>query len=820
MQINSLAGKSLLVGDFNLHMDVTHLPTVIKFNHIIHSAGFEQFVHGPTHKHGHTLDLVLARPDDHLINSCTVGVRISDHNVVGCTLFERKPTANKVEVKWRNFQKIDSVKFQSDLKCQFDKIMNISDVDALAHAFEKSVINILDKHAPLLKRSQNIRSKQPWYNSDIHDARRIRRKFEKKWRKTGLEVYHEQYLNENKKVNELIENAKKIYISEKLQTANNSKTVYRVVNELLNNSNKVLPAHENAENMSNKFAKYFQEKVAKIYSGLKQDQPIAVMSNMYSKTVTCNLSEFNPVSEEDVGKLINGAATKSCVLDCLPTWLLKNNYPVFVPIISRIINNSLKTGIFPSTFKNAVLNPLIKKQSLNPEELKNYRPVANIKFLSKLIEKQVVNNIKDHMTLYDLGDDYQSAYCSGRSTETALLKVRDDMLKMIYNQKGVFLVMLDLSAAFDTVNHSVLCNRLENEIGVTGTALNWFKSYFSGRSTRVLINGKYSESKNMEYGLPQGSIVGPKSFTIYTIPISRIIKKYKLLYHIYADDIQIYISFVPLDLASIQLALTTLENCIGEIRSWMNENMLKLNNEKTEFFVASSSHYKRTMPNVTLRIGDDVISPSKDIRNLGIMFDDVMSMSTQVTLLSRSLTYHLRNISRIRRFMDLDTCSNILRSLVLSRLDYGNALLLGANTSHIKRLQRFQNWAAKIIFYASKRDHATPYLQRLHWLPVKERIQFKILLYVFKCLNGSAPSYLSSCFTLYNPTRTGLRSASDITLLSVPRYQSNTLKSAGDKSFTLASPDLWNKLPISLRTSISVSVFKKGLKTYLFPHDL
>ena len=162
--------------------------------------------------------------------------------------------------------------------------------------------------------------------------------------------------------------------------------------------------------------------------------------------------------------------------------------------------------------------------------------------------------------------------------------------------------------------------------------------------------------------------------------------------------------------------------------------MLKLNNDKYKFFVATSSYFKRTMPDVALRISDDVINPSKDIRNLGIMFDDVMSMSIQVTNLARSIIYHLRNITRIRRFMVSDTCSYVVRLLVLSRLDYGNSLLLGANTSHLNRLQRLQNWATKLIFH----DHATPYLNRLHWLPVKERIQSKILVYVFKCLHSSS----------------------------------------------------------------------------------
>ncbi|XP_072014995.1 uncharacterized protein [Amphiura filiformis] len=206
--------------------------------------------------------------------------------------------------------------------------------------------------------------------------------------------------------------------------------------------------------------------------------------------------------------------------------------------------------------------------------------------------------------------------------------------------------------------------------------------------------------------------------------------------------------------------------------------MLKLNNEKTELFVAISPHNKVYMPPVTIQVGPDIIQPSESVRNLGIIFDTHMSMSNHISSLCASVTYHLRNISRIRRYLDFNTCNHAVRSLVLSRLDYGNALLMGTNVTDIARLQRLQNWSAKLIFCANKYDHATPFLNELHWLPVKERITFKILLYVFKCINGIAPAYLSSCLALYCPVRRGLRSSSDITRLVEHRIQNRTLKSA------------------------------------------
>ena len=304
----------------------------------------------------------------------------------------------------------------------------------------------------------------------------------------------------------------------------------------------------------------------------------------------------------------------------------------------------------------------------------------------------------------------------------------------LHHRQGVFLVLLDLSAAFDTVSHSILFQRMQQELGIRGTALKWVKSYFSGRTTSVCINGCHSTKSSLNYGLPQGSIVGPVSFSIYTIPIGRIIRKHRLSYHLYADDVQLYTSFDPSSQSSIDHALSSLALCISDIQSWMMCNMLQLNREKIEFFVAASSHIKNQMPAVKLQVGNETIEPSEKVRNLGVIFDTSMTMCNQISCLSRNITFHLRNISRIRRFLDFDSCNDIIRSLILSRLDYGNVLLLGANSTDISRLQTLQNWAAKLIFCASKKNHASPLLRQLHWLPVRDRITFKVMLYVLNAL--------------------------------------------------------------------------------------
>ena len=209
-----------------------------------------------------------------------------------------------------------------------------------------------------------------------------------------------------------------------------------------------------------------------------------------------------------------------------------------------------------------------------------------------------------------------------------------------------------------------------------------------------------------EFGLPQGSIVGPIGYSIYTLPIGDIVRHHSINYHLYADDIQLYVSFNPKTPGALDSALIKLQICISDIRRWMVVNKLKLNDSKTEFFVAASGHNLRSLPNVQLDVGGTLISPSKTIRNLGVVFDSCMSMSHHISHICSMATFYLRNIAKIRRFIDQSACHNAVRSLVLSRIDYCNGLLSTIPSTKLIRVQRLQNWAARLIFQVS-RDHAS-----------------------------------------------------------------------------------------------------------------
>ena len=262
----------------------------------------------------------------------------------------------------------------------------------------------------------------------------------------------------------------------------------------------------------------------------------------------------------------------------------------------------------------------------------------------------------------------------------------------------------------------------------------------------------------------------------------------------------------------LEASLTTLNACISEIRSWMSANYLKLNDSKTEFFVAGSTHSLRLLPPLELTIGTSNIKPSDVIRNLGVSFNSTMSFSNHVNHLRQTINFQIRNLWRIRRFIDIDTSHHVARALITSRLDYCNALFTHLSSKDTTRLQRLQNSAARAVFAVGRKVEVAPLLNELHWLPISKRILFKVLLYVFKCLNNRAPSYLSDYFTKYAPARP-LRSSMDSTRLTVPKV-SNTV--FAEKRFNIIAVKAWNGLPSTIRAAQSVDSFKKLLKSYLF----
>ncbi len=515
------------------------------------------------------------------------------------------------------------------------------------------------------------------------------------------------------------------------------------------------------------------------------------------------LRNLRPTTDDEIRQLIMSRSNKSCELDPLPTWLLKRCLDELLPLLTRICNASLASGEFPQQYKSAIIRPLLKKSNLDSNELKNYRPVSNLHFISKILEKLVVNRLDDHMREHNLYDPLQSAYRSEHSTETGLMKLNNDILSSLDHGRCTVLVSLDLTAAFDTVDHSIFII-----YGVSHTALQWFRSYLDGRDNRVNIDGSMSTRSIVTSGVPQGSVLGARLYTMYTRPLSDIAIKHQIMFHSYADDTQVYVHCDNNEEA-VHGAIAKLQICIHDICIWMTNKALVLNAEKTDFIIFRSK-VTYTGEHV-LRITDTVIKESSNVKLLGVTFDQNMTLEKHITNTCRLANMHIRKINSIRQYLSDDAVKTLVQSVVIVRLDYCNSLLVGLPQKSIKRLQLTHNTAARVISRTSRHSHITPILRALHWLPITKRCQYKILLITFKSLHKMTPTYLSNLLNWYHPNRL-LRSSFTISL--VPN--NNRTIRIGRRLLDTSSSTLWNALPNNIKTVDNIQIFKRLVKTFLF----
>ena len=292
---------------------------------------------------------------------------------------------------------------------------------------------------------------------------------------------------------------------------------------------------------------------------------------------------------------------------------------------------------------------------------------------------------------------------------------------------GVVAASFDLSAAFDTIDHKILLARLETDYGISGNVQSWFASYLSNRFQSVKIGSHFSNWMPLIYGVPQGSVLGPLIFTMYVKPLCNILTKHNMHFYAYADDTQVYTDCAYDDVSS---ATKKLESCLIEVKKWMTENKLKINDDKTEIILFGHPHAMRQICKpIIVNVNGHDISATNKVKNLGVILDETLSMTHQISSLSGSAYHHIRNISFIRNYITKDITKKLMTSLVLSRLDYCNSLLSGLQLAQLKKLQTVQNNAARVVERARMREEASPLLYKLHWLPLRARIMYKVALF-------------------------------------------------------------------------------------------
>ena len=388
----------------------------------------------------------------------------------------------------------------------------------------------------------------------------------------------------------------------------------------------------------------------------------------------------------------------------------------------------------------------------------------------------------------------QSGNKQWHSTETALIKLTDVILKAMNNKQLTAVVLLDMSKAFDSLDHGILISKLE-DVGTSDSALKWFKSYLTNRCQSVRINCTLSDTLEVTNGVPQGSILGPLLFNIYINDLPSVPQHCPA--DCYVDDTKLYTYFSVRD---YDLAMDLINDDLTRIQNWCFQNLLLLNPDKTKLMVYGTRQMLTRLPNdfCLSLLGKDLI-PEDTVKDLGLTFDRNLSFDDHIVKVTASCMSILGQINRVKHVFNSELLTIVINTLVFSKLFYCSSVWSSSSGNNIKKLQYVQNFAARIISGQCKYDHVTPILKELHWIPVKEHLYYRDAVLAFKCMNGMVPQYLSSQFTTRGTVSRRVTRQSN--QLNIPLFTS----AKGQKTFQYRITKLWNELPPDLKLSRTIS---------------
>lgn len=608
----------LVLGDFNIHVCCPTQTLVNDFTETFESFNLTQAVHVPTHQKGHTLDLILSSglsPE----NVMTKDICVSDHKAVLFNVFlTQTPPTPGTPVLRRVFNSMSASKFSELFLTTSSTAFNSHfSAEELLSLFKHSCTSILDSIAPFREKTATI-TPQPWLNEYTQELKRDYGRKERKWKKTGLQVFYDIWKEALSTYQKAVKEAKTSFFSSLILTNySNPKVLFKVINSFTN----PYPCHftDPSQETCERFLNFFNNKVLEIRKQIvPPDQVIH-----FNRDINNYLKSFKPVSLSFLTETIFQMKPTTCSLDFIPTKFLKDVIDTVGPSILSIINSSLAEGTVPPAFKHAVVQPLLKKPNLDPCVLSNFRPISNLPFLSKVLEKVVSYQLLAFMCHNNIFEKFQSGFRAFHSTETALLKVSNDLFLAADRGESSILILLDLSAAFDTVDHAILIDRLRNWVGIRDTALGWFYSYLLDRTFAVSIGNFISSKSPVTCGVPQGSILGPVLFSVYMLPLGHIIQRHNVSFHCYADDTQIYLPLRPADPGG----LAAVFDCLKDINSWMAQNFLHLNNSKTEIILFGSPH---TFSQLQHHLGPLSANIKSSARNLGVTLDSNLTFDPHI----------------------------------------------------------------------------------------------------------------------------------------------------------------------------------------------
>ena len=566
-----------------------------------------EHVRQPTHRRGHQLDVFITRADDPVPSIRTDPPSLlSDHSLIVASFDDVIDTSaaapERRRVQRRRWTDFDIDRFSDDLRRTELVVDPPRDVTELFDCYDDTLRHLIDIHAPEVTVTLYARPTAPWFDTECHLAKVKTRHLERMYRRKQDPASKLEWLMQFELQRDLFQSKFKTHWSKAIDSCGgDTKRMWRKLRCLLQPGDTSATDHS-----ADDFARHFTMKVDNIRSSTAGAPPPVITS----RTVSEPLASFEPVTADEVRRSLGRVPAKHCILDPVPTWLLKRVDGIIAPVIARMCNASFEQCSLPVKQKMAVTRPLLKKSSLDPNDLNSYRPISNLSFVSKMVERMVDSRLIVYTDRFDLIPVHQSAYRRYHSTETALVRLYNDMVQVIDRGHVGALVLLDISAAFDTVDHRIMSDVLRQRFDVCEDALAWFNSYFDDRTQVVSVGSARSQASSLSIGVPQGSVLGPRTYVVYAEDVQEIFELRQVSHHLFADDMQGHTSSKPQDALMITSAL---QECIVAVSSWCASKRLQLNAKKTEvlWFGSVANLRKVAHADRCLTIGPDIIPATR-----------------------------------------------------------------------------------------------------------------------------------------------------------------------------------------------------------------
>ena len=461
--------------------------------------------------------------------------------------------------------------------------------------------------------------------------------------------------------------------------------------------------------------------------------------------------EFTPVNNSEVLEIIGSLKPKdSSGYDNVSTKLLMQLAPIIHPILTAVINQSIFTGIFPTKLKTAIVIPIYKGKNTDPHMFINYRPISLLPAISKVIEKAVHQQLYHYMSSNGLFNNSQYGFRKDHSTDYAAIELVDKVANILDKGLTPLAIFIDLSKAFDTLDHDILIKKLYF-YGIRGTHLEFFKSYLSGRTQRVLYNDTLSSEQKLTTGVPQGSVLGPLLFLIYINDISNATKSFHAI--LFADDTSLigtmstfYVA-EPKTKHDFAILSNSINNKLSLLNEWLQINRLSLNVDKTKYIIFRKS--QRNMKKydlLHLKLNGEPIKCTHTFNFLGLQINELLNWNDHITYLHSKISPVVGMIGRLKHLLPTHILKMIYNSLILSRFHYVN-IVWGDNPGSLIKLNKK---AVRLLVDAGINTHTNPIVKKLNLLTLPDIHQVKLLCFYKKLTDKKIPSYLSSMFIVNN----------------------------------------------------------------------